>query len=99
RRLSCSSLSHREAEVDSGEHNHHRAMNVKVGTHAELSKGMWRRGGDLNPRWSYPHSGFRDRCTKPLCDLSAYEDKSETGFPLHFCLLSFYFCLISLRRA
>ncbi len=30
----------------------------------------WRRGWDLNPRWSFPHSGFRDRCTKPLCDLS-----------------------------
>ncbi len=34
-------------------------------------KSFWRRGWDLNPRWSFPHSGFRDRCTKPLCDLSA----------------------------
>ena len=38
----------------------------------ELLK-MWRRGWDLNPRWGFPHSGFRDRCTKPLCDLSAGE--------------------------
>ena len=41
----------------------------------------WRRGWDLNPRWSFPHSGFRDRCTKPLCDLSASEtmkDESRT---------------------
>ncbi len=30
----------------------------------------WRRGWDSNPRWSFPHSGFRDRCTNPLCDLS-----------------------------
>src|SRR6185503_7283419 len=37
----------------------------------------WRRGWDLNPRWSFPHSGFRDRCTKPLCDLS--KNKAEGG--------------------
>ena len=31
----------------------------------------WRRGWDSNPRWPLSHSGFRDRCTNPLCDLSA----------------------------
>ncbi len=40
----------------------------------------WRRGWDLNPRWSFPHSGFRDRCTKPLCDLSkSYATWGERG--------------------
>ena len=29
-----------------------------------------RRGRDSNPRWSYPHSGFQDRCNRPLCHLS-----------------------------
>src|SRR5256885_5784103 len=33
---------------------------------------MWRRGWDSNPRWALTHSGFRDRCTNPLCDLSAF---------------------------
>ena len=32
----------------------------------------WRRGWDSNPRWAFTHSGFRDRCTNPLCDLSNY---------------------------
>jgi hypothetical protein len=32
---------------------------------------FWRRGWDSNPRWPLSHSGFRDRCTNPLCDLSA----------------------------
>src|SRR5262244_2395101 len=32
---------------------------------------IWRRGWDSNPRWALTHSGFRDRCTNPLCDLSA----------------------------
>src|SRR6516225_1306126 len=27
---------------------------------------QWRRGWDSNPRWSYPHSGFRDRPVQPL---------------------------------
>src|SRR5258708_3094652 len=40
-------------------------------------KWLWRRGWDLNPRWSFPHSGFRDRCTKPLCDLSVNQGKSK----------------------
>jgi hypothetical protein len=49
----------------------------------------WRRGWDLNPRWSFPHSGFRDRCTKPLCDLSKTDvrsqssDVSKTGIALN----------------
>lgn len=29
-----------------------------------------RRGRDSNPGWSYPHSGFQDRCNRPLCHLS-----------------------------
>src|SRR5712691_1958980 len=33
-------------------------------------KYLWRRGWDSNPRWALTHSGFRDRCTNPLCDLS-----------------------------
>src|ERR1043165_7601338 len=36
------------------------------------SKITWRRGWDSNPRWPLSHSGFRDRCTNPLCDLSAF---------------------------
>jgi hypothetical protein len=32
----------------------------------------WRRGWDSNPRWALTHSGFRDRCTNPLCDLSVW---------------------------
>src|SRR2546428_6511163 len=38
----------------------------------------WRRGWDSNPRWALTHSGFRDRCTNPLCDLST----SSTDFSL-----------------
>ena len=30
----------------------------------------WRRGGDLNPRWSYPHNSFRDCRLQPLGHLS-----------------------------
>jgi hypothetical protein len=35
----------------------------------KLSKNK-RRGWDSNPRWSYPHSGFRDRPVQPLQHLS-----------------------------
>jgi hypothetical protein len=35
---------------------------------------FWRRGWDLNPRRPLSLSGFRDRCTKPLCDLSERRD-------------------------
>ena len=38
-------------------------------------KEIWRRGWDSNPRWPFDHSGFRDRCTKPLCDLSKSKDE------------------------
>src|SRR5687767_12378379 len=37
----------------------------------EFRNFLWRRGWDSNPRWPLSHSGFRDRCTNPLCDLSA----------------------------
>ena len=33
-----------------------------------------RRGWDLNPRWSFPHSGFRDRPVQPLQHLSGTND-------------------------
>ena len=36
-----------------------------------IRNSLWRRGWDSNPRWALTHSGFRDRCTNPLCDLSA----------------------------
>jgi hypothetical protein len=29
-----------------------------------------RRGRDSNPRWSFPHTGFRDQHNRPLCHLS-----------------------------
>lgn len=31
---------------------------------------LWRKGRDLNPRWSCPHNGFRGRRIQPLCHLS-----------------------------
>src|SRR6266478_4453026 len=39
---------------------------------------LWRRGWDSNPRWALTHSGFRDRCTNPLCDLSAIKVYSSS---------------------
>ncbi len=39
----------------------------------------WRRGWDSNPRWALTHSGFRDRCTNPLCDLSPGERMKGPG--------------------
>ncbi len=41
----------------------------------------WRRERDSNPRWSYPHNGFRDRRLQPLGHLSA----------LHNCLRPYKF--------
>ncbi len=35
----------------------------------------WRRGWDSNPRRPLSLSGFRDRCTNPLCDLSKSKDE------------------------
>ena len=37
---------------------------------SKIGNALWRRGWDSNPRWPLSHSGFRDRCTNPLCDLS-----------------------------
>jgi site-specific DNA recombinase len=31
---------------------------------------LWRRGGDSNPRLSFPNAGFRNRCLQPLSHLS-----------------------------
>ena len=39
---------------------------------------LWRRGWDSNPRWALTHSGFRDRCTNPLCDLSVIKAKGKS---------------------
>jgi site-specific DNA recombinase len=30
----------------------------------------WRRRWDSNPRWTFTHVGFQDRCIKPLCHSS-----------------------------
>ena len=43
-------------------------------------KSDWRRGWDLNPRYRFRHSDFRDRCTKPLCDLSANKKLNLKSF-------------------
>jgi hypothetical protein len=43
------------------------------GESARFSKsheGIWRRGRDSNPRWSFPHAGFQDRSHQPLGHLS-----------------------------
>src|SRR5262245_11246087 len=40
-----------------------------------------RRGWDLNPRWSYPHSGFRDRPVQPLQHLSVAVVQVYRFFP------------------
>src|SRR5947207_7142821 len=55
---------------------------ITAGTLSTHHYCWWRRGWDLNPRWSFPHSGFRDRCTKPLCDLSELSEPpaSAGGF-------------------
>ena len=37
----------------------------------------WRRGWDLNPRDPCGPSGFRDRRTRPLCDLSLHGQCNE----------------------
>src|SRR5689334_22996009 len=39
-----------------------------------------RRGWDSNPRWSYPHSGFRDRPVQPLQHLSASGQQTNIVF-------------------
>jgi hypothetical protein len=39
----------------------------------------WRRGWDSNPRWALTHSGFRDRCTNPLCDLSVIKFRVQAS--------------------
>ncbi len=37
------------------------------GASAVPTQGLkWRKGWDSNPRWSFPHGGFQDRCLKPL---------------------------------
>src|SRR6266446_7464946 len=62
---------------------------------------FWRRGWDLNPRWSFPHSGFRDRCTKPLCDLSAIKakGKSKKGKNKNKCPCSCWLARLALPRS
>jgi hypothetical protein len=68
--------------------NRFNAQSKEIGN--RKSAMLWRRGWDLNPRWSFPHSGFRDRCTKPLCDLSAKEFRiSDFGFTFRVSALFF----------
>ena len=38
--------------------------------HINPLAGLWRRGGDSNPRWACTHAAFRVRCIQPLCHLS-----------------------------
>ena len=40
---------------------------------SKIGNVFWRRGWDSNPRRPLSLSGFRDRCTNPLCDLSGLE--------------------------
>ena len=42
-----------------------------TGNGAHWVQALWRREWDSNPRWSCPHTGFRDRRIRPLCHLSA----------------------------
>ena len=35
-------------------------------------EGKWRRRRDSNPRWTFTHAGFQDRCIQPLCHPSKY---------------------------
>ena len=36
----------------------------------QLGIANWRRRWDSNPRWTFTHVGFQDRCIKPLCHSS-----------------------------
>ena len=36
-----------------------------------LTRSAWRRGWDSNPRYRCRHSGFQDRCIRPLCHPSS----------------------------
>src|SRR5258708_32148318 len=38
---------------------------------------LWRRGWDLNPRWSFPPPRFRDRGTQPLIALSPLQAQGK----------------------
>src|SRR5256714_15380810 len=76
---------------------------VTVGTWPALAKDQskignrkstmyWRRGGDSNPRWALTHSGFRDRCTNTLCDLSKADvryQRSEVSMAVACDMISF----------
>src|SRR5262245_12527915 len=51
--------------------------NVEFASCAKRTRLKERRGWDSNPRWSYPHSGFRDRPVQPLQHLSGRSDKEN----------------------
>ena len=59
----------------------------------------WRRGWDLNPRYPLRHSDFRDRCTKPLCDLSITIRRKAKGKRVKLKLYPFAFLLFSLKNS
>src|SRR5262249_59211477 len=50
--------------------------NVEFASCAKRTRLKKRRGWDSNPRWSYPHSGFRDRPVQPLQHLSGRSGQS-----------------------
>ena len=64
----------------------------------------WRRGWDLNPRDPCGPSGFRDRRTRPLCDLSTswrhnqYNQKKAINQPFMVCLKSIILLIYKILR-
>ena len=44
---------------------------------ARMRVAKWRRGGDSNPRYSCPYTGFRNQPIRPLWHLSAGESRWE----------------------
>ncbi len=54
------------------------AAALESATHLIFRAGeRWRREGDSNPRYPCGHSGFQDRCNRPLCHLSRFSVGAE----------------------
>lgn len=49
---------------------------------------IWRRGRDLNPRSSCPLGGLANRCTRPLCDPSNLNGKSDGSWTYNKTVLN-----------
>lgn len=49
--------------------------------HVLILSYVWRRGRDSNSRDPCRPSGFQDRCTQPLCDLSAITSVGRNQYP------------------